>query len=290
MNQLEFGAFLADLRAELRLTQAQLAERLGQALDTIRRIEQGRQSDIYSDALLLKLASALHLNTLERREFIMVASGAFLHPSHSEESFTQIQTAFEALQQDLGHLALPAFVTDSYCDILLANAAAFKFYPIPPEIFALPGSSIGSFNQTAYVFHRSSTYFSNYGATWQRQALIHCRYFHRRTLRVRTTRYFKLMFQDLMDSQNYPLFPYYWEKALYEPMDEFSHVIHSPLEDSDFAFKEVDNLILTTPIGDLFLHQALPINQKTAAHMLDIVKSIPPVCVTLAPFPDPRKI
>ena len=84
--QAEFGQLLRGLRRRANLTQAQLAEASGLAIDTIRKLESGTRRAPYHETVAA-LAAALELNDAERDNFIGVAKRARAHgpaPAASE--------------------------------------------------------------------------------------------------------------------------------------------------------------------------------------------------------------
>src|SRR5260221_251507 len=74
MNRKEFGQLLATLRQDLDWTQFQLAEYSNIDEAVISQIERGVKKYFESE-LLISLANALQLTTLERRVFILATSG-----------------------------------------------------------------------------------------------------------------------------------------------------------------------------------------------------------------------
>src|ERR1051325_11756531 len=74
MNRKEFGQLLATLRQDLDLTQFELAEFADVDEAVISQMERGVKKH-FEPELLFQLANALQLTTLERREFLLAASG-----------------------------------------------------------------------------------------------------------------------------------------------------------------------------------------------------------------------
>src|SRR5215216_642718 len=74
MNRIEFGELVSTLRQDMGWTQAELAEYSEIDDAVISQIERGVKK-FFEPNLLFCLANALQLTTLERREFILAASG-----------------------------------------------------------------------------------------------------------------------------------------------------------------------------------------------------------------------
>ena len=74
MNRKQFGELVATLRQDLGLTQFELAEYSELDDAVISQIERGVKKHFEPD-LLFQLVNAFQLTTLERREFLLAASG-----------------------------------------------------------------------------------------------------------------------------------------------------------------------------------------------------------------------
>ena len=74
MDKKAFGKLLAVLRDEVHWTQADLAEMVEVETGVISNLERGTKKNLEPE-LLFRLANALGLTTLERREFFLAASG-----------------------------------------------------------------------------------------------------------------------------------------------------------------------------------------------------------------------
>ena len=74
MDRKSFGKLLAVLRQEMNWTQAEFAELVDEDVALISNLERGTKKHIDSQ-LLFKLANALKLTTIERREFFWRPAG-----------------------------------------------------------------------------------------------------------------------------------------------------------------------------------------------------------------------
>lgn len=293
MNRHEFGILITSLREDLRLTQLELAERSGLDVFILSSIERGLRKGLLKDNVLLKLAQGLRLTSLERRELMFAATGIDEHQIFRTDQLPGVsydpQEILHSMANEMARIALPAFITDGYCDILAANLCCLAFYPIPADTLLNENFHPSAYNQASFVFDRNLNLLSKYGADWENQAMIHLRYFRRRTLRVRQTSYYSLLVNDLMDPTRHPFFEKLWNKMLHEATDDFMHNINQPESLKDFSFTEVENLMAVTVHGELYLHQALPTNQQTAERIFAIYQSTGAGFRFFAPFPDERK-
>ena len=296
MNRFEFGVLVYSLREDIRRTQADLAERSGIDVSVISCIERGVRKGLLKDNVLMKLAQGLQLTSLERREFLFAASGvADQETPRKDDDGGRKMKKFDAnaflldLGEQISRIALPVFVTDSFCDVILANRCAIEFYYIPHSMLLNAKDMIGGHNQARYIFHPDSKFQELFRDDWENQAIIHLRYFRRRTLRFRATQYYSKLMKELLDNKKYPLFEKYWQKMLFEPHDDYFHPIQKPNSKDAHAFIEVDSLLALTQYGELYLHQASPLNKKTAKRIETIYNKVGEGYAQFTSFPDKRK-
>lgn len=125
----QFGRVVAALRKEhldenwTPWSQGQLGEISGLGAEIIAKIEQGKRAP--DSVLVAKLADALQLTVLERREFFALAAGV-QQPIARPETGASDQ-ALQNLLGLLGTIPLPAFLHDDYGDMIAANSAATRF-------------------------------------------------------------------------------------------------------------------------------------------------------------------
>lgn len=295
MDRFEFGALVASLREDLRWTQFELAEKSGVDVSVVSNVERGARRSLSKDNILLKLADGLQLTTLERQEFLLAASGVqeydvVRHEQDAAGGAFDAQAFIEELGENIGRIRLPAFVTDSFCDIILANHCLLEFYQAPPSLFVDAEDAIGGYNQMRYVFHVDSNFTSLIGPHRMDEfALLNARYFRRRTLRVRSKPYFSALIREFFDNKKYPYFEKCWRKMVFESQDNYTIPFETPNEESDFAIVAVDSLLALTPYGELYLQQILSLNEKTAKKIETIMQRTGQGYVKMTPFPDKRK-
>lgn len=295
MDRLEFGMLVASLREDMRWTQVELAEKSGVDTAAISNIERGTRRDLLKDNVLIKLADAFRLTTLERQEFLFAASGVGYDAVLRKESdYAKLNFDPEAFMTEIGEhigrLTLPVLVTDAFCDILLVNNCLLEFYNAPPSILQTAGDSLEGFNQMRYVFHADSNFRSLVGEEeWEKFILINARYFRRRSLRVRSKPYFTSLLNEFLDNKRYPSFERCWRKMMFESNDDY-HIQFEKTEEEDMhSFVAVESLLALTPYGDLYLQQLLPLTRKTSKRIEKILDKVGQGYVKLAPFPDKRK-
>jgi transcriptional regulator with XRE-family HTH domain len=280
MDRFEFGTLVASLREDMRWTQMELAEKSGVDISVISNIERGERRTLLKDNILVKLADGFRLTSMEKMEFLFAASGVTeIEKVRNETSPTKAQfnagTFIEETGRQIARIALPAFITDAFCDILAVNQCV-----------------IGGYNEMSYVFQSDSNFPDIIGNdSLERLALINVRYFRRRTLRVRCKPYFRILLNELLNNKKYPAFERCWRRILFEDIDDFSLPIHrSPETVYAHSFVSTETLFALTPFGELYLHQLVPLNRKTAERMAKISKKVGEGYELLAAFPDKRKL
>ena len=295
MNRFEFGTLVASLREDMRWTQMELAERSGVDISAISNIERGERKTLLKDNLLVKLADGLQLTTMERQEFLFASNGVQeSHMVRKENKRTKIHfdpsSFLKELGEYIGCLAVPALVTDSFCDILLANYCALEYYNVPAVLVEDANNNVSGYNMMRYVFHPDSTFQDGLqDDEWEGHALINLRYFRRRTMRVRFKPHFSTLLNELLNNKNYPSFERYWRKMLFESFDYYSSPMGKPDPDNAKAVMGLDSLLAVTPYGDLYLQQMLSMNKKTTKRFEKIIAKVGEGYQLFAPFPDKRK-
>ena len=130
MDPVDFGKLIASLRKEhedeedVPWTQEKLAEESNKTAgvelfsgDIVSAIERGKRN--LDQQTLLALADALQLTSGERKEFFLASSGIdnerIARPDHDPEE------VLDNLLQTIRQSYLPAYVVDSYCDVVAVN-------------------------------------------------------------------------------------------------------------------------------------------------------------------------
>src|SRR5256885_11858405 len=138
MNRKEFGQLLATLRQDLDCTQCELSEYAEVDEAIISQMERGVKKH-FEPSLLFRLANAFQLTTLERREFLLAASG--LDQKHIVRQATagmstdvfNVRKTLDKMIELTGLVRLPAFLCDVYGDIISANNIILSFFKLPSE-------------------------------------------------------------------------------------------------------------------------------------------------------------
>jgi transcriptional regulator with XRE-family HTH domain len=231
MNHQEFGHLVATLRKEhreldqagnmLSWTQHQLARRANLSKEIIANIEGGRKKSL-SPAVLLNLARALNLTSEERAEFFSAANG--IDDDQRIRCVSSPQDTLNHILHTLEQTYLPAFVIDTYCDVLAANQAVLNIFHVTERDAAyIARHPIGT-NMLTFVFspqlNMQSVMEPHF---WENYAYTNMMFFRTTTLRYRTTSYFKRLLSEL---RQWKLFRRYWEEVSYEERDYVVNTEH----------------------------------------------------------------
>jgi len=295
MNRFEFGTLVASLREDMRWTQLELAEKSGMDVSVISNIERGTRRNLLKDDVLAKLVDGLQLTTMERQEFLFAANGVpetdvVRKESHRAKTHFDPVTFIKATGEHIGRIPSPILVTDSFCDVLLANHCALEYYNTSKPLMNEVHLTMDGYNMMRYVFHVNSTFQDKYkDDEWEMQALINLRYFRRRTIRVRHKPYFATLIKEFLNRKNYPSFERHWRKMLFENFDYYSVPIEKPDPESLNAIVGLETQFAVTPHGELFWQQIVPMNQKTTKRFEEIMLKVGEGYMQFAPFPDKRK-
>jgi transcriptional regulator with XRE-family HTH domain len=295
MDRFEFGTLVASLRVDMRWTQLELAEKSGLDISIISNIERGARRTL-QDHLLVKLADGLQLTTMERQEFLFAANGvaetAVPRKENPREKTHFDPAAFlKETGEHIGSIPSPVLVTDSFCDVLLANHCALEYYNTPQSLRNEVHTTVDGYNMMRYVFHADSTFQDTANTVlWEVLALINMRYFRRRTIRVRHKPYFSVLLKEFLNPDKYPSFERYWRKMLFESFDYYSVPIGKPDPESINAIVGLETHFAVTPYGELFWQQIVPMNKKTTKRFEKIMEKVGEGYKAFAPFPDKRKL
>lgn len=266
MEHKKFGRLVTALRKEMGWTQAQLAQfaRLDTAL--ISQVERGVKSLLDSD-LLLKLADAFQLTTLERREFFLASTG--IETGQIVRSAVGgMQSAQQSLHRMIGlveKLRIPAFLLDAYTDVLAINFAAFDFFQIPLEMMGGAGEVPGGLNALRLVFGKDLSAHSHFLNNWEYYALSTMRFFREASLCHRSTPYYEYLMKTFRDPVEYPLFERYWRMVSSLEQDRDGTYENFEYDHDTFGHLSyaVATTICVTPEGEIYLNQYIPTDDPT---------------------------
>src|ERR1044071_7357509 len=271
MNRKEFGQLLATLRQELDLTQFELAEFANIDEAVISQMERGVKKH-FEPNLLFSLANALQLTTLERREFLLAASGLdqnqiVRQPSAgvSTDVFN-VRRALEKMIELTGLVRLPAFLCDVYGDVVAANRMILSFFKVSPEYVEKAHQVPGGYNTARFNFGKELVARNHVTDHWDQYALNSMRAFRENSLRYRAQPYFKYLMKVFRNPIEYPLFDRYWKMVSSVEQDREANIDHFSYHHDEFGEIKYmsSSTVSITSFGELFLIQYLPLNGITS--------------------------
>ena len=292
MKRKEFGELIATLRQDLGWTQFQFAEYAEVDEAVVSQIERGVKKYFEPD-LLFRLANALQLTTLERREFFLAASGlddTQLVRQLSAQTATDVfngRKLLDKLVSLLGQMQFPAFLTDVYSDVIAANNSILAFFKIPATMIENAERIPGGYNSMRIIFGRELVGRTHVADNWDHYALDTIRTFRETSLRYRAKPYFKYLMKTFRNQTEYPFFERYWritsstEEDKEINMDSF-HYHHNEFDNLKYISTST---ISMTSFGELFLNQYLPLDAHTGQVFGQLLRETGEGAVRLAPWP-----
>jgi len=279
MDRREFGALITALREDLGWAQAQLALAADELPPAISNIERGLRKH-FEPGLLFRLANALQLTMLERRELFLAASGldegegGRAEPDGAGGHHFDASETVEGLQDLVGRLQLPAHLTDIYSDIIVANAAFFALFQLHPEQAAELAGIPGGTNAIHIIYGAGMPFRRLVAAKWEQMALDGMQAFRRANLRYRATPYFKYLMVHFRNPRVYPSFERHWRLSGSSEEDRYASVIPFEYRHVDYGWLKylVSRSVMLTPYGELFLRQYLPADEPTAQVFFQLVQ------------------
>jgi len=293
MNRKQFGLLLATLRQDMDWTQFRLSEYAGVDNAVISQIERGVKKFFEPD-LLLRLANALQLTTLERREFFLAASGldnSQLVRQPSMGTATDTHHPGKILEKLLGILRqvrAPSFLNDVYGDVIAANTAVIRFFNIPASMIESAPHMPGGFNAMRMTFGNELVGRTHVSENWDAYAMSSMRSYRDSTLRYRAEPYFKYLMKTFRDPSKYPLFDRYWKRVSSVEQDkimnsdtfEYDHESHGHIK------YLTTGITTTTAFGELFLTTYLPLDNHTKDVFDGLLMDGGDSVIRLAPWPE----
>jgi transcriptional regulator with XRE-family HTH domain len=293
MDRKEFGKLVAALRQDMEWTQYQLSEYGHLDLPLISQIERGVKKHLEPE-LLVKLANAFQLTTLERKEFMFAATGVGSDQIVRQPSAALVTDSLDAdraLAKMVGlveRLRIPAFLLDVYADAIAINYIAFAFFQVPQDLLQNAASIPGGFNTVRLVFGKDLTARSHFLDNWDYYAISTMRFFREASLRYRARPYFQYLIKAFRNPEEYPLFDRYWKfvSSVEDDRDanfeqfSYTHDAFGPLH-----YATATTVCLTT-YGELLLNQYLPTDERTKALFDQLATQSGSGVIRLAPWPE----
>lgn len=295
MNRKQFGELVAALRQDLGWTQFQLAEYAELDDPVVSQIERGVKKH-FEPELLFQLVNAFRLTTLERREFLLAASGLEQKqivrqpsPAMATDVFN-IRRVLEKMIDLTGQLRLPAFLGDVYGDVIAANNIILSFFKLPPEFINRADRIPAGFSTVRFNFSKDLVARSHVVDNWDRYALCSMRTFRENSLRYRAQPYFKYLMKIFRNQNEYPLFDRYWKMVSSHEQDKEASTDYFSYQHDEFGqIKYISSSTVSiTSFGELFLVQYLPLDQSTSQVFEQLAQQAGQGMQTFASWPDKR--
>ncbi len=295
MNRKQFGELVAALRQDLGWTQFQLAEYAELDDAVVSQIERGVKKH-FEPELLFQLVNTFQLTSLERREFLLAASGLdqkqiVRQPSAAMATDVfNVRRVLDKMIELTEQVRLPAFLTDVYGDVVAANNIILSFFKVPPEYLEKVDKIPGGYNTVRFNFSKDLVARSHVIENWDRYALNSMRTFREISLRYRAQPYFKYLMKIFRNQSEYPLFERYWKMVSSSEQDKEASTDHFWYRHNEFGqIKYISSSTVSiTSFGELFLIQYIPLDQGTSQVFEQLAQQAGQGVTRFAPWPDKR--
>jgi len=293
MNRKDFGELTSTLRQDMGWTQSQLAEYSEIDIAVISQIERGVKK-FFEPELLFCLANAFQLSTLERKEFILAASGLDEKQIVRQPSAVVATDAFNAkkilerMVRLTGEIRLPAFLVDVYSDVIAANRMMLAFYDAPSSMLESAASVPAGYNTARLNFGRDLVGRQHVSDNWDYYGMNSMRAFRANSLQYRAKPYFKYLMKAFRNPVEYPFFDRFWKLVSSTDQDKEVNVDHLSYYHNTFGHLEyiASTTIAITSFGNLFLTQNLPLDEHTEDVFTQLKIQAGLGVVPFAPWPE----
>lgn len=284
MNRLDFGKLISALRAEnddddyYPWTQGKLADETGLSEQIISNIEQGRRR--LDTEILMILAKALRLTSGERKEFFLAASG--VEHKNIAQREAEPTVVLNYLVQQMEKVYLPAYIIDSFCDVIAVNSAVVHLLDLDAAGLNLETMQDRPFglNMLQFVFADKAVehYQKLMGEKhWLDYAYQNMMIFRNYTLRYRSTEYFQNLLTELKKLPQFKRYwrewrDPYWREEYFEQKDHFidNEHIHQNSEKLGAIVYFSTAITALTTFCDLHFCVYVPATAHTASMFLEI--------------------
>jgi len=293
MNRKQFGELVAALRQDLGWTQFELAEYAELDDAVVSQIERGVKKH-FEPELLFQLVNTFQLTSLERREFLLAASGLdqkqiVRQPSAgmSTDVFN-VRRVLDKMIELTEQVRLPAFLADVYGDVVAANDIILSFFKVPLEYLEKVDKVPGGYNTVRFNFSKDLVARSHVIENWDRYALNSMRTFREISLRYRAQPYFKYLMKIFRNPSEYPLFERYWKMVSSSEQDKEASTDHFSYRHNEFGqIKYISSSTVSiTSFGELFLIHYLPLDQGTSQVFEQLAQQTGQGVTRFAPWPE----
>jgi transcriptional regulator with XRE-family HTH domain len=292
MKRKEFGELIAALRQDLGWTQFQLAEYAEVDVAVVSQMERGVKKH-FEPPLLFQLANAFQLTTLERREFLLAASGLDQKELVRQPSAAMLTDVFNVRKTldkmiDLaGQVRLPAYVSDVYGDVTAANQIILSFFTLPSAYVEIAERIPGGYNTVRFNFGKDLVARGTVIENYDQYAMNSMRAFRENSLRYRAQPYFKYLMKAFRNRNEYPLFDRYWKMVSSAEQDKAANIDYFSYHHDKFGeIKYISSSAASiTSFGELFLVHYLPLDANTSQTFEELAQQAGQGVVKFAPWP-----
>jgi hypothetical protein len=238
--------------------------------------------------------NAFQLTTLERREFLLAASGLdqkqiVRQPSAAMATDVfNVRRVLDKMVELTEQVRLPAFLADVYGDVIAANNLILSFFKVPLQYLEQADKIPGGYNTVRFNFSKDLVSRSHVVDNWDRFALNSMRTFRENSLRYRAQPYFKFLMKIFRNQNEYPLFERYWKMVSSNEQDKDATTDHFSYQHDQFGqIKYISSSTVSiTSFGELFLVHYLPLDEGTSQVFEQLARQAGQGVTRFASWPD----
>jgi transcriptional regulator with XRE-family HTH domain len=298
MNREKFGELVCALREEHEdeygqsWTRKKMAEESGGRLtvSVITNIESGERKHPDRETMLA-LADTLQLTSGERKEFFL-ASSVVENKDLAREDLDS-DAVLSRLMDRLEKVYMPAYILDSYCDVVAYNSAMPFLLELDdggPSL-AHAHEKLSGCNMLRFVFSEDAVDYYGTRMTsldWHRFAYQVMMIFRTSTLRYRSSKYFEKLLNELKEHKE---FKKYWVSVYFDQRDHEVDNEHIRLDSPVWGHLVYFSTSITavTVDGELHFCVYVPASPGTAEAFAKIVRQAGHGLHYLADWPDEKK-
>jgi len=268
MKPKNFGKLIAHLRKEQYdecgqpYTQKRLAQEMGVSPAIISNMERGEKSTLESD-ILPRLADALRMPGRERREFLLAA----IRIDEREIMGGNAQESLEKALDVLKNLALPAFLVDTYDNLLAVNHSILALFEYSDSLLQQADQHFAGYNVLRFVFSQNSPFCESILENKEPYLLQSLSFFRAITLPWRATSYYARLMTELTTTPDMQAFRAYLARSANDEGDALFEDKLVGLQHARFGrlrFYSPSLAEIPSPAGNLHLVAYLPADAHTA--------------------------
>jgi transcriptional regulator with XRE-family HTH domain len=295
MNHKDFGKLIAALRKEHhnfrgnQYTQAKLAELTNITEQIVGRIERGEKV-VFEPEMLSLMADAFEFSSRDRKEFFLAAAG--VNDENTPNPANSNPDIFDKVKNILRQIALPAFVVDSFDNLVLVNQNILSLFDFTQNLRQQASDLKFGFNLLRFVFSTESQFYDLLTENRDTYLLQSIRFFKTISFTYRATNQYQQLLETFTTEKEMNRFVKYFniENESRKDEDYFYENSLAVIQHPKFGklkFYSPATTAISSPTGVLYLVSYLPASLATIKVFGDLARDDVEI-VQISPWPAPE--